>query len=254
MAEEAINTVGGDLAIVVQQTIEAPAEPGHDSGQRAKKAPLGAGAWVAIVWLIIVLLCAILAPFFVHPTVNLDNPEFARSAPTLTHPFGGDGNAIDVFQQVVRGTTTSIGVSVGAVSIGLLIGGALGLISWFFGGKVDLIMSNSFSILLAFPQLVLALALVSSLAGAPDTSSTRRIFVLILGLGIVAIPLLARITRANTMVWAEREFVMAAKAMGAKRWRHLGWHRRSGGTRHACGIFDTQWLGGMDDGRLPNLP
>lgn len=187
----------------------------------AKKKPLGVGAWLAIAWLVIVVLCGILSPFFVKPTVNLTDPSFARSAPTWSHPFGGDGNGIDVFQQVIRGTTTSLLVSVGAVVLGLVVGGLLGLISGFFGGKVDLIMSNSFSILLAFPQLVLALALVSALAGEPTASSNKRIAVLILGLGIVAIPLLARITRANTLVWAEREFVMAARAMGAKRWRIL---------------------------------
>ena len=185
------------------------------------KAKQGVGFWLASLWLVFIGVIAIASPFFIHPKVNLANPGFARSAPTLAHPFGGDGNAIDVFQQVLRGTTTSVAVAVGAVAIGLLVGGLLGLISGFFGGKLGTVLSTTFNILLAFPQLVLALALVTAFAGDPKSSSTQRILVLIMGLGIVAIPLLARITHANTMVWAEREFVMAARAMGAKRFRIL---------------------------------
>jgi peptide/nickel transport system permease protein len=66
---------------------------------------------------------------------------------------------------------------------------------------------------------VLALSLVTVLAAGDSVSSARRIGVVILGLGIVSIPILGRITRANTLSWSEREFVLAARAMGAKNWR-----------------------------------
>ena len=75
------------------------------------------------------------------------------------------------------------------------------------------------NLLLAIPQFVLALSLVTMLASSDDVSSTRRIGVVIVGLGIVSIPILGRITRANTLSWSEREFVTAARAMGARSWR-----------------------------------
>ena len=112
-------------------------------------------------------------------------------------------------------------IAVGAIAIGLLVGGLLGLAAGYFRGKTDAVLSPTFNALLAFPQLVLALLLVSVFANGPQDSVAKRIVVLMAALGIIAIPLLARITRANTLAWADRDFVMAARAMGAKPWRVL---------------------------------
>jgi peptide/nickel transport system permease protein len=103
------------------------------------------------------------------------------------------------------------------VLFGTLIGGFLGLFAGFKGGRNDTVISASFNIFLAFPQLVLALTLVSVFS-PPGTSSARwshRVGVVILAVGIVSIPILGRITRANTLAWSQREFVMAARAQGA---------------------------------------
>jgi len=105
------------------------------------------------------------------------------------------------------------------VAFGLLIGGMLGLMTGFFRGKVDGLITPLMNVLLAIPQFVLALSLVTVLASGAGVNSTRRLAVVVVGLGIVSIPLLGRITRANTLAWSEREFVLAAKAMGAKNGR-----------------------------------
>jgi peptide/nickel transport system permease protein len=89
----------------------------------------------------------------------------------------------------------------------------------FFRGKVDGFITPLMNVLLAIPQFVLALSLVTVLASGAGVNSTRRLAVVVVGLGIVSIPLLGRITRANTLAWSEREFVLAAKAMGAKNGR-----------------------------------
>jgi peptide/nickel transport system permease protein len=89
----------------------------------------------------------------------------------------------------------------------------------FFRGRVDAIITPLMTVLLAIPQFVLALSLVTVLASSDNVSSNRRLSVVILGLGIVSIPILGRITRANTLTWSEREFVTAARAMGARSWR-----------------------------------
>jgi peptide/nickel transport system permease protein len=96
------------------------------------------------------------------------------------------------------------------------VGGLLGLLAGYFRGRADTVLSGAFDVLLSFPQLILALTLVTVFASGEGISATRRMVVLILALGVVSIPVLARITRANTMAWSQREFVMAARAMGAK--------------------------------------
>lgn len=133
--------------------------------------------------------------------------------------LGADTIGRDMLSRIVYGTRTSFAIGFGAVAFGMIIGGFLGLVTGFFRGRVDGILTPAMTILLAIPQFVLALSLVTVLAASDDTSSTRRIMVVILGLGIVSIPILGRITRANTLVWSEREFVLASKAMGAKSWR-----------------------------------
>ncbi|MBM3662126.1 MAG: ABC transporter permease [Actinobacteria bacterium] len=135
--------------------------------------------------------------------------------------LGGDTIGRDMLSRIIYGTRSSFAIGFGAVGFGLIIGGFLGLVTGFFRGRVDGVITPAMTILLAIPQFVLALALVTVLASSDDTSSSKRIGVVILGLGIVSIPILGRITRANTLVWSEREFVLASKAMGAKSWRTM---------------------------------
>jgi peptide/nickel transport system permease protein len=111
----------------------------------------------------------------------------------------------------------------------LLIGGSLGLIAGYFKRGVDGALTTFFNVLLAIPQFVLALSLVTVFATTAidhsgnqhPPSSGRRMAVLIFALGVVTIPILARITRANTLQWSQREFVMAARAQGATNFRTM---------------------------------
>jgi peptide/nickel transport system permease protein len=98
----------------------------------------------------------------------------------------------------------------------LVIGGLLGLIAGYFRGRTDTLFVGVFDVLLSFPQLILALTVVTVFATGEGVSSTRRMVVLIAALGIVSIPVLGRIARATTLTWAQREFVLAARAMGAR--------------------------------------
>ena len=103
---------------------------------------------------------------------------------------------------------------------GLVFGGFLGLIAGYYRGKTDTFLSYLFNIFLAIPQLVLALALVAVFASEPDRQRRKaRVVARDLASDIVSIPILGRITRANTLAWSEREFVLAARRMGAKNQR-----------------------------------
>jgi peptide/nickel transport system permease protein len=199
---------------------ETGAEPPPEQGRRKR---LSIGAWLAIGWISLVTLVAVLAPL-----LPLKNPNGGRDIDfrnagagwfTSGHVFGVDDGGRDVLSRVVWGGRTSLAIAVGSIVIGTLIGGLLGLIAGYAGRRTDTVLSASFNIMLAFPQLVLAITLVAVLSPATDEnppSWTERVVVMILAIGIVSIPILARITRANALAWSQREFVMAARAQGAK--------------------------------------
>ncbi len=173
---------------------------GDETGERARAVRVAFGVVAAVI---------LLATLAVH---------VARNQGSL---LGADTIGRDMLSRLIYGTRSSFAIGFGAVAFGMLIGGFLGLVTGYFRGRVDGIITPAMTILLAIPQFVLALALVTVLASGDDTSSSRRIMVVILGLGIVSIPILGRITRANTLVWSEREFVLASRAMGAKSWRTM---------------------------------
>lgn len=216
-----------DSAAAVDAGIAVPSPPTPAGVQAVDIAPtrrLGVGGWLAIGWLLLVLVLALLAPLLPLEKPNETFPGLAREGPSGEHLLGGDAIGRDVLSRVVFGARASLLVSVAAVAIGSVVGGALGLVAGYFRGRVETVLVGLFDALLAFPQLILALALVSVLATstqAQTVSSGRRMAVLVFALGIVSIPILARITRANTLVWAQREFVTAARAMGARHTRIL---------------------------------
>jgi peptide/nickel transport system permease protein len=183
--------------------------------ERGRKRGLGIGAWLCIVWLVGVVSAALLAPI-----LPLDDPNelFAKivSAPpgTAGHILGGDAAGRDLLSQVIWGARNSLAIGFGAIGIGLVVGGILGLYAGYYRGRRDALIVLVLNVMLSFPALVLALALVAVLQ-----DRVSPLITLILSLGVISIPILARITRANTLVWAEREFVMAARAQGAKDWR-----------------------------------
>src|SRR5829696_1502085 len=183
---------------------------------RARRARLGVTGGLAVGWLGLVVAAAVLAPVLPIDDPNDTIASIARQGPgTDGHILGGDGLGRDLLSRVVWGSRASLLLSVSAVGLGLVVGGLLGRVAGYFRGRSDTLLTGVFDVLLSFPQLILALTLVTVFAGA-GVSSGRRMLWLILALGIVSIPVLARITRANTLTWSQREFVMAARAMGAR--------------------------------------
>lgn len=194
--------------------------PGDVVEETARRARLPVGTWIALSWLVLVVGAAILAP-----VLPLDDPKIGDFSAARAgwfedgHVFGADDQGRDVLSRVVWGARASLLISVGAILFGTLIGGLLGLIAGYMRGRTDTILTSTFNVLLAFPQLVLALTLVAVLTPATDEDPPtwgERVWVMILAIGIVSVPILARITRANALAWSQREFVMAARAQGAR--------------------------------------
>lgn len=193
--------------------------PETPEGSHGGRPGLGITGWIALSWLVLITLLAVLAPLLpIHDPLEQFR-GLASAGPEAGHPLGGDGLGRDMLSRIIYGARASLAVGFGAVAFGLAIGGTLGLITGFLRGRTDAIITPLMSLLLAIPQFVLALSLVTVLAGSADVSDSRRIMVVILGLGITSIPILGRITRANTLAWSEREFVIAAEAIGARKWR-----------------------------------
>jgi peptide/nickel transport system permease protein len=187
------------------------------TGKAARQGRLGVFGMLAIGWLALVTILAVAAPI-----LPIDDPDDNVAAIVEAQPgaeghvLGGDGLGRDMLSRVIWGGRASLLLGVSSVLLGLVLGGLLGLIAGYFRGRTDTIFTGAFDVLLSFPQLILALTLVTVFASGAGISAGRRMVVLILALGVVSIPVLGRITRANTMAWTQREFVMAARALGAR--------------------------------------
>jgi peptide/nickel transport system permease protein len=189
----------------------------------ARTKRLGITGYLAAAWISLIAFVAVFVPW-----LPVDDPTkpfglkvgLAPKGPgTPGHLLGGDNIGRDLFARVVWGTRVSMMIGIASVLLGLFVGGALGLIAGYYRGRLDTILSAVFNTLLAIPQIVLALTFVAVFApseGIHPSSASKRLTVLIVALGIVSIPILARITRANTLAWSQREFVLAARAIGAK--------------------------------------
>jgi peptide/nickel transport system permease protein len=179
--------------------------------RRARR--LGMLFWVAIGWIIVIFAVAILADVLPLPSPT-DMDMLEKRAPLSSeHWLGTDGLGRDELARLVHGARISLVVGLGAPMIGLVAGGALGLLAGYFRGRFETLVVGSQDVLLAFPPLILALAVTAYLG--------QSILNLTLILGVLGIPAFMRVARAATLTLARREFVIAAQALGATHARIL---------------------------------
>ena len=190
-----------------------------DSAGKLIRGPLfETGLWLSVVWVAIVGLSAAFADFLpiseakdASATIFDGTQTLQRPDLLSAHPLGTDRQALDVLGGIIYGARVSLQVSVLAVAIGILVGGTIGVIAGFFKGRLDTGVGVLTDSLLAFPPLILLLALASVMDRSPRNMA--------IALAILGIPTYIRLARVNTMVFAEREFVLASRAMGASRRR-----------------------------------
>jgi peptide/nickel transport system permease protein len=173
-------------------------------------------AWACATWLVVLVLAALLAPVLPleeHQDIasTLDAPVLARPDLLSAYPLGTNNFGLDLLARVLHGARASLVVSLGAVLIGTVVGAALGILSGFFRKTTDTVVGILTNSLLAVPPLILLIALATVLE--PNLRN------LALALSLLAIPSVIRIARASTLAFAQREFVLAARAMGASRTR-----------------------------------
>jgi peptide/nickel transport system permease protein len=164
--------------------------------------------WLALAWLGLVVLVAITASWL--PLPDPDKQDLAgRLALPLTdgHLLGTDALGRDILSRLAFGARVSLIISLSAVSIGMLVGGTLGLAVGYFRGGFEGIVMWALNVILAFPGLVLLLGLVA-FVGQSLTAIT-------LVVGFLSVPVYARVARATTLAASQREYVLAARALGA---------------------------------------
>jgi peptide/nickel transport system permease protein len=279
-AREGHGDVAGDAGLLGVGAVAAGEETG-----RGRFRGLSVPAWLAIGWMVSIILIAVLAktgiltwgdPQAVSAECARKGP-FAQDGSAPGHFFGCDTDGRDMVARLALGAWTSLLVSFGAIAFGFIIGGGLGLVSGYFSDKpsrpiaaivggafgaafgvvafgvigavgiglsdgvaaviggvggaavggylgfkrseVDPLITNLFNVMLSVPAIVLALALVAFLQGS-EAAGTKAVLpdvaILIIAIGIVAVPLVGRISRASALAWSQREFVLAARAQGAQ--------------------------------------
>ncbi|MDZ7676508.1 MAG: ABC transporter permease [Acidimicrobiales bacterium] len=203
--------------------LERAEETATDDADVPRRKGWGVGFWLAVTWTVLILGLSALAPwlpFVDSPGAFGDFSVEPSAGPSADHWFGVNDNGVDLFSQVVWGGRVSLFISLSVVVIGFLLGGLIGMTAGFLRGRVDRVVSAVIDVLLAFPALVLALAVVAIFAS--DGNAVRpTIPVIILSLAILSVAPLARITRGVTLAFSEREFVTAARTLGAKSTRIL---------------------------------
>lgn len=163
----------------------------------------------AILGLTIILLLSLIAIFgrFIMPyNPNMGQLSQCLQKPSAMHWFGTDEQGRDIFSRVIDGTKISLRVGVTAVTIALFFGILFGSLAGYYGKVVDLLIMRFMDIMLAFPSLLLAIALMAALGKGVDNA--------IIAISIVTIPEYARIVRGSILSAKENEYVLAARVIG----------------------------------------
>jgi peptide/nickel transport system permease protein len=171
---------------------------------------------VGLLLLAILVVVAVLAPWISpHDPIAVE-ADSARLPPGAGHLLGTDELGRDVLSRVFWGGRISLPVAFVAVAVGLAVGGLTGVAAGYRGGITDLLLMRLVDAILAFPALILAIALVAALG-----PSLRNAMIAI---GVVQIPVYARLTRAQVLQLKSLDFVTAARALGASPARIIGRH------------------------------
>ena len=208
------------------------------SGEAIEGRSLGKIAWLRLkrdkvaigggIFILFLILVAFVGPFLVqnpdiyHP--NLINPTFSRPNGTLggislAHPLGVEPvTGRDMLARVVNGARVSLLIAFLATALAVGIGTVMGVVAGYSGGWIDTIIARLMDIFLAFPLLIFAIALVGVMPSSAFGLSGNglRISLLIFIIGFFAWPYMGRIIRGQTLSLREREFVDAARSLGAR--------------------------------------
>lgn len=175
--------------------------------------PLGAAGGAVLFMMVVIALAA---PFFATHDPDEMNAESKWAPPSPQFIMGADELGRDVWSRIVFGARVSLVVGLASTLLGTALGALLGLVGGYRGGAVDNAIQRVMDILMAFPTLVLALALMAALG-----SSLQNV---VIAIGVVMIPRAARVIRSAALAVKENQYIEAARAIGCSDWRIIFRH------------------------------
>lgn len=170
------------------------------------------GGAIVLFFILIALAAPLIAPY----DYKAVNENIRLSSPSPEHWLGTDDMGRDIFSRIVYGARISLWVGFVAVSGSIVVGSLLGLIAGFYGGWCDVLISRIFDILLAFPSILLAIAIVAMLGPSLENA--------LIAIAIINIPTFGRLMRSRVLSIKEEDYILAARAMGMKNGRILFQH------------------------------
>ncbi len=218
MSNQPVPAIAGDPLLVDSVATTRPASLWRDtlgSVLRQRSAVVG------LVILLFLLLVAIFAPLIAthdpgRSLLGVEDGVTRRAAPCIhllgcpadepQHLFGTDGNFRDLFSRVVFGARTSLAIGFAAIGFAIVLGTAIGALAGYIGGWLDNILMRLMDIVLAFPSLLLAIAIVTAIG----SSLINALF----AIGIVSVPIYARVARAAVLSTKESDYITASRALG----------------------------------------
>ncbi len=166
--------------------------------------------WIAAGWLVVIIAAAAFADLLpLRPYASIERGLAVRTPPGLRWPefLGTDSFGRSMLSRIVYGARQSLLIGLGAATIAATLGTMVGVTAGYLRGKVDAVINLLLDSLLAFPGLILLMAIASI--------GRRDVLTIVIALSLLGIPGFARVTRARTLALADREFVIAARSMGA---------------------------------------
>lgn len=191
--------------VIVTQTIDHPRQSvfGSFFSVFLENKAAVVGGLIILFYIFIAVFAPILAPYHPHD-INLDNKLMS---PSMEHWMGTDDKGRDILSRILYGSRLSMGVGFAAVIFGAFFGITLGLIAGYYGKWIDSVIMRCMDVLLAFPGILLALAIVSALG--PSLINVT------IAVGAFSVPLFARIVRGSTLEVKQLEYIDAIRSLGA---------------------------------------
>ncbi|GAB3792755.1 nickel transporter permease [Virgibacillus kimchii] len=205
------------------QTIDNPQTAVKPPNPRLKNAKIAynklkknKAAMIGGLMILFFIVVAFIGPYFTPYEPNSQDLVNKLQPPSADHWFGTDHYGRDIFTRIIHGMSITLYIGFFSVAMGATAGVVLGMISGYYGGRIDTVIMRIMDVLLAFPGILLALAIVSVLGASLNN--------VIIAVAIFSIPVFARIVRGSTLSVRKLEYIDAMKALGASDIRILFKH------------------------------
>lgn len=187
-------------------TISITAEPPRGLHRVVRAFNANKTSWVGLAMLVIILLMTVFAPLIAHVDPLAQDVAAQLQGPSAKHLLGTDEYGRDTWSRLLHGARVSLAIGAASTVIAMVIGSFIGILAGWYGGRFDAFVMQVMDALLAFPSLILGLAVVAMLG--PSIQN------IVFAIALTSIPPFARIARAPTLALKEREFIEACRALG----------------------------------------